>query len=222
MASCREHLADVAKRLELKCVAGWVEKEHGRLFAGLAFETNVGIDYEFCIQIPESLGQLLPLCPFENDTKVWDRDVVAIDGVRVSGCCFCIIDQMSNDLMPEKIEIDPAITAATHAAPQTFCVKLAGSVEVVDRKREMKRLNCGLALGHWMLLVLRTGLKKEIVDQLAGNAIGLCDPTSSIRHFKGSCQHARLERFCHNGETSGSNACWNRDWDNVSLEIFQE
>jgi hypothetical protein len=39
-----EELADVGECLELECVACGIKKEHGGLFAGFAFEADVGLD----------------------------------------------------------------------------------------------------------------------------------------------------------------------------------
>ena len=45
---------------------------------------------------------------------------------------------MRDDLMPEKVEIDPAIGAAPFATAKHVAIESAGGVEVVDRKRKVK------------------------------------------------------------------------------------
>gem|GEM_PF-6160563 len=149
MASCCKHLADVPERFELECIAGRIEEKHRCLFARLAFEPDVGLDHKFCIEVPESAGEFFPLVPFQHHAKMGDRNVMAIDriGVRLAGR-LPAIDQMGNNLVTEKIEIDPAITAAAHPASQPVGIELAGCIEVVDREGKVKWLNGSLAGGH--------------------------------------------------------------------------
>jgi hypothetical protein len=45
---------------------------------------------------------------------------------------------MRYDLMPEKIEVDPGIGAATFRAAKNLAIEVARRLEIVDRKSNMK------------------------------------------------------------------------------------
>lgn len=77
----REDLAHVLEGFELKGVAAWVEQEHGGLLANLAFESDVGFNYELGSEVSQAFCQGFPLIPLQDNAEVRSRHVMAIDRV---------------------------------------------------------------------------------------------------------------------------------------------
>lgn len=138
MPSSRKYLLCVRKTLELERIAGRVQKEHCRLFANLALKANARCNHEGAVRFLQPVGERLPVGPLEYHSKMSDRHVVAIDGVR-SCRVFLALEQMQRDLMAEEIDIYPAITAATGGAIECVTVKVFCRVEIVDRECQVKR-----------------------------------------------------------------------------------
>ena len=139
----REQVRRVAHRLDLERIAGRVEEEHRRLLAGLAGESDIGLDDELGAGGAQAPGQPLPFFHREHRAEMRDRDVVAVDRIVVAPRLAMRIE-MGDDLMPEKVEIDPLRRAPPFRAAEQAAVKGARRVEVVDGKGEME----GREIGH--------------------------------------------------------------------------
>jgi hypothetical protein len=111
-----EELADVGKRLEFKCIACGIEKEHGRLLADLALEANVGFDDERDARAAQAIGERLPGLHRKHDAEVRNGNVVAVDGVVMGFAVGGDWLQMRDDLVAEEIEVDPLSGAAAFCA----------------------------------------------------------------------------------------------------------
>ena len=58
-----ENLAGVFEAFKLQRIARRVEKEHGRLFANVAFKANIRRDDEICLTGHEALLESVPVIP---------------------------------------------------------------------------------------------------------------------------------------------------------------
>ena len=124
---------DVLKGFELERVAGGVEKEHGRLFAGLALESGVGLDDEFNTMPLHTLRQVRPLRRPQNHPTVRHRHAMPIDRIEMAGQlsgASQIWIQMTDELMTVEIEIDPIGRAAAFAAAEDILVEAACLLDV--------------------------------------------------------------------------------------------
>jgi hypothetical protein len=120
---CKE-LIDVLEGFELEGIAGGVEEEHGRLFAGQAFETDIGFDDEMDGSGFQPAFEVVPFVPVEDYAIVWYGDIVTINRIGVEtfffgGPWF----QVNNELVAIEIEINPLIGATSFFAAEDVPVK---------------------------------------------------------------------------------------------------
>jgi hypothetical protein len=120
---CKE-LVDVLEGFELEGIAGGVEEEHGRLFAGQAFETYIRFDDEFDGSGFQPAFEVVPFVPVEDDAIVWYGYIVTINGVGVEAFFFGRPwFQVNNELVAIEIEINPLIGATSFFAAEDVPVK---------------------------------------------------------------------------------------------------
>ena len=135
----REELTDVGEGLELKRIASGVKEEHRCLFPDFALKADVRLDDELNLRGAKSLCQRLPVLHREHDAKVWNRDVMAIDGVVMWLVALGTGLQMSDDLMAEEVEVDPLLGAAALRTAKRPAVERARSIEIVNGKCDVER-----------------------------------------------------------------------------------
>ncbi len=135
----RKQIPQIFEGLELECVSGRIEKKHGGLFAWFSQESNVGSNDELSVFLSQTLGELLPDIPFQDDSEMGNRDTMAIDIIgAICGGAGLFGDLVSHNLVAEKIKINPAITAASHRAAKFCHIKVSGRGQIVDRKRQVE------------------------------------------------------------------------------------
>src|SRR5579871_22222 len=140
--SSREQLPpDVLEGLELECIAGRIEQEHRRLFAGLSLEPDGRLDLEPHTVLAQPLGQPMPLRHLEYRAAMRDRHAVAVDGVVVGGDPAVLAErriQVADELVTEQVEVDPVRVAASLAAAEHVRVEPARLVEVAYLHGDVK------------------------------------------------------------------------------------
>jgi hypothetical protein len=119
-----KQLTDILEGFKLQRIAGGVEEEHRCLFAREAFEPDIGFDNEFDGLLAQSVFQGFPVCPFQYDAKVRDGYIVSIYGVCVEAVLLLGAGfPMDDELMTEKIEVDPGIGASSFFASEYIAVE---------------------------------------------------------------------------------------------------
>lgn len=112
-------------------------EKHRRLFAGLALEADIGLDH------PVDAGGLQPrperaeIVPRKDDAEMWHGNVMTIDGIAGTDLGSTGIE-MRDDLMAEKVEIDPMGVRPAFRAAEQFAVKAPGRIEIVDGKGKVE------------------------------------------------------------------------------------
>src|SRR5690606_16148523 len=138
----REDLCLVLEGLEFEGVARGVEEEHGCLFAGLAAEADVGFDHEGDARRPEPVRQRMPVVPVEDEAEMGNRNMVAVDLVRDSFRCgiaaLAQAPQMSDNLVSEEIEADPAFVRTALGTAEQAAVEFPGARQIIDRESDME------------------------------------------------------------------------------------
>ena len=120
---CKE-LVDVLEGFELEGIAGGVEEEHGRLFAGQAFETDIRFDDKMDGPGFQPAFEVVPFVPVEDDAIVWYGYIVTVYGVRVETFCFGRPwFQVNYELMAIEIEINPLVGTTSFFAAEDVPVK---------------------------------------------------------------------------------------------------
>ena len=129
----------VFERLEFKRVSGGVEEEHGGLFPGASGEADIGLDDEWDGGGPKFIRQAVPILPWKNHPEVRDGDLVAVDRIMGLGCIrLARLGEVGNQLVAEKIEINPMGVAPSLGATEEAAVKCPGGLDRVDGKGQMK------------------------------------------------------------------------------------
>ena len=98
-------------------------------------------DHEADLVGAQVVGQRLPLRHRQYRPEMAHRHRIAVD-LRGSGRSR-LGTQMGDDLMPEKIEIDPVVGTAPFFAAKQFTIKLPGAGQIVHWKGQMKRNRIG-------------------------------------------------------------------------------
>jgi len=138
--SAGEEPAWIFEALKLEGVAGGVEQEKGGLFSRLTDKPGLWCDQKALLVRLQSIRQLVPMGPVENEAKVAGWYDVTIDGVAKSATTFFGFE-VSTDLMPTKVEIDPfPLLFTPGAAAESFHVEVSSRLEIVHGKGEMKGL----------------------------------------------------------------------------------
>ena len=133
---CKE-AASISETFKFDSVSGWVFQEHRSLFSRLAFKANVGFDDKFNVVASQSINQFAPTVHVENDSKMRNRNLVAVDRVLDRPVTRFRID-VTNQLVSEEVEVDPCCVAATFGAAEDFTVELSRFAEISHRDCEMK------------------------------------------------------------------------------------
>ena len=119
-----EELVDVLEGFELEGIAGWVQEEHGRLFSGQAFETDIRFDDEMDGSGFQPAFEVVPFVPVEDDAIMWYGYVVTINRIGVEAFFLDLSwFQMNDELVAIEIEINPLIGAASFFATEDVPVK---------------------------------------------------------------------------------------------------
>ncbi len=134
----REQVGGIAKRLEFERIARGIAKEHRRLLARLAGETDMRRDSEARPRRLEPRRERMPVVPLEHDAEMRHRHVVPVDRIddldrRPSGI------EMRDDLVAVEIEIDPRFGTAALAAAEQPAIEFPRGIEIVDGKGEVER-----------------------------------------------------------------------------------
>lgn len=138
-----EELAfDVAKPFEFEGIAGGIEEEHGALFPGEAFETNVGFDDEFIDYFAHLFCECLPLIEGHDHAAMGNRDGVIVYGVvdLLDSAVFAEVGiEMNDELVSKHIVVDPVFVASPFWKSEFHAVKLAGFGDVADLYGDVER-----------------------------------------------------------------------------------
>src|SRR5271168_3597517 len=106
---------NVLERLELECIPGGIQEEHGCLFTGLTLKSSARLDDKFHALPLHARSQFIPVSQFQHDTEMRYGDPLAIDRVVVRSQPSRFSQgwiEMTDKLVPIKIEIDPMRVAA--------------------------------------------------------------------------------------------------------------
>lgn len=144
--SSREQLIHVSKRFELKYVPAGIVEEHGHLLAGEAREAEVGFDDELHPCTAQPFGEYIKVLPGQDHAEVWNRNVVTID--RIMMRASPARGEVGDDLVAEKIKVDPFVAVAPLGAAQDPAIEGTRRGKIVDREGQMKRGQCGGLGGH--------------------------------------------------------------------------
>src|ERR1039458_2427066 len=160
----REQLSlDVLKCLELECVAGWVQKKHRGLFAGLTAEACARLDHELDACPAQPRRQFEPLLRPEHDAAVGHGHAVPVHEVEMArelaGCAQFGV-QVTDELVSIEIEINPARIAAALGTTEDILVETARLGDVahlhgdVERCQRLVQEGCRtITEGHCMFLL---------------------------------------------------------------------
>src|SRR5215213_7929342 len=132
-----ENLRKVGERFEFERVARRVEKKHRRLLANFARETRFRFDDESDAFAFQSFGKFMKIGGRQNNAEMRHRNVVGVNVVD-GAHARCFGREMRDDLMSEKIEINPAIRASAFFAAENFAVKLSRFFQILNGKSQMK------------------------------------------------------------------------------------
>lgn len=119
-------------------------EEHGRLFAGLTLESDVGFDDELNRRLFQTLGKLVPGFPVKHDPEVRDGDLVTIDRIGRGGFVFVSLASLGlghdvgDDLMTKEIKIHPFFVATAFGAAQELSVEFTCRCQRVNGKSQVK------------------------------------------------------------------------------------
>lgn len=130
--SCREELPHIREGLQFNRVPGRIAKKHGRLFSWFPLEPRIGLDHE--LDLPrQSIGQPCPCLHIQHQSKMTNRDLFAID-IRLLSLIAFIWCEMRNNLMSEKVKVDPMVAGTTFQAPKQTTVKVTCGRKIMDWK----------------------------------------------------------------------------------------
>ena len=79
--SVGEDAAVIFKRLEFQRIAAGIEKEKCRLFAGLAFEADIGRDNERNFLLLQFCRKFFPFCHGKDRPKMTHRHIFAVNRI---------------------------------------------------------------------------------------------------------------------------------------------
>src|SRR5262245_23776851 len=127
--SCEQLARDVVEGLEFERVPARVGQEHRRLLAGLALETDAGLDDESGARGLQLGGQGLPVAHLEHHAEMRHRHVVAVHRV-VTGAARGARNDVADELVAEEVEIHPLRGAPSLGTAQQFAVEGSGGREV--------------------------------------------------------------------------------------------
>lgn len=127
----------ILKGLELQGVSAGIQKEHRGLLAYLALEADVGLDDKIDPMCFQLIGELVPLIPSENCSKMPYRHILSIYFIGSGIGQFIWLD-MGGKLMSKEIEIDPFVGASTDLAAEQISVECARLLYLSDRESEVK------------------------------------------------------------------------------------
>jgi hypothetical protein len=164
-----EELGEVVEGFELEGIACGVEEEHGGLLADFALEACVWLDDELCFGGLHAGGERVPVFGGEDDAEVRDGNVVAVDRVGMRGFGDARLEVRDN-LVAEKVEVDPLLGAATFRAAENCAVEMASGGEVVDGEGDVERAQSG---AHGLMILAR-GWTVQLgsFDALGAGALG--------------------------------------------------
>jgi hypothetical protein len=123
----------------LNRIAGRVVEKHCGLLTHLPDEADAGFDLEADSRCPQAVGERAPRFPLEHHTEMWHRHVLPVDSVVMHVWVTPGIE-VHDELVAEKIEVDPLVAAAAFLASEQGAVELTRIAQRVDRDREMKWL----------------------------------------------------------------------------------
>jgi len=132
----REKLAEIGEGLHLDGIARRVAEEHRRLLARQPRKADLWLHSEANAITTNTLRQGFPVVHVKNNAEMRDRHVMTVHG---PGSAFTptatgLRNQMRNDLMPIKIEIDSGFRTPPLCTPENSSVKGPGGCKIVDRK----------------------------------------------------------------------------------------
>ena len=109
---------------------------------GLSREADARLDHEADLSVAQPVGERMPFAPGQDHAEMTDRHVFAID--LVGACLASFLGfQVGDDLMAEKVEIDPVGTGTPLGTAQHVTVKGARGGKVVNREGDMKWRQAG-------------------------------------------------------------------------------
>lgn len=119
---------EILDSIDLYRIATWIAEEHSTALPRLSFEAGYWRSFKGDARSLESSGKFLPRFERQNDTEmriitVWS----ATRPVRVSSQGFA---QMQRDLVAEKVEIDPRVSAAHLLASENFTIEAASVIKI--------------------------------------------------------------------------------------------
>lgn len=119
------------------------------MLAGLAFKSRIRFNQEVDFA-GKAFGEVAPALHIENEAKMAHWNGLGINVRRCSGRAL-VRREMCDDLVAEKVEVDPVLAAAAFRAAEQVPIKCAGYGEVVNGKGEVERRHkAGLASEAWL------------------------------------------------------------------------
>jgi hypothetical protein len=135
--SGREDIFWMAKRFEFQRIAAEITEKHGGLFSRLPDETNAWRNHECNACRFELFCEAFKILPIENGAEMRNGDFDSID-MAMSHLGGHLYGNMSGDLIPEKVEIDPGFGAASFDTTEQVAIETASGVYVFDGKGVME------------------------------------------------------------------------------------
>src|SRR6056297_1055047 len=74
-----KNLLLIFKGFKFQGITAWIQKKHGGLFSRLAFKPDIGFDYKIYLLRFQSLSQLFPLIPFQNESEMLGRNLMPVN-----------------------------------------------------------------------------------------------------------------------------------------------
>lgn len=132
----RKQARRIRKGLQLYGIARRISEEHGRLFTRLTGKPDVRRNDE-CHLLSQAICQNCPSLHVEYGAKMANRDLFLIYTGPRDRSAF-IGSKMRNDLVTEKVEINPLRAASALTALEHVDIKSPRGIKIVNWKRKMK------------------------------------------------------------------------------------
>ena len=136
-----ELFLNVFEGFDLDGVAAGIQEEHGALFAGLAFESYVGLYDKWNARFTQLCFKDVEVEKIEDGAEMRDRNAVTVDdaGDFVLRASWILVGEVTDELVAEEIKIHPLPGAAPFVTAQQVAIELPRLVEIANPDRQVKR-----------------------------------------------------------------------------------
>lgn len=128
----------VGEVFELEVICARVGNEKRTLLANPPSETNFRADDKALTLALNAVPELFPLSLAANQSEMPRRNLIVVDQRTLNSSALSTY-KVKAELVSKKIEVDPVDRRPLFRQPQDVTVKLARLLQVVTRKRQMKR-----------------------------------------------------------------------------------